>query len=162
MSVLVCLAEAVPGLIYLWLRLRFSACSHVDYMALLFQKTLLVADLNFLLTQTHPTLCVCVWQPVTFFFVVLFYKVCFLHPFPESQLSAANHTTPQCTSASPRPCPAMTCLALVCLGLAAVWSWSEEEIDEEREGDKLNLMYAVIKCRLGKRTLNTAQAVIIT
>lgn len=66
-SVLVCLAEAVPGLIYLWLRLRFSACSHVDYMALLFQKTLLVADLNFLLTQTHPTLCVCVAASHFFF-----------------------------------------------------------------------------------------------
>lgn len=75
--------------------------------------------------------------------------------FPKLQSSATYRTTPQHTSASATPCPPMTCCYLVCFGLVAVWSWSRGNKGRKwgrekkhREGDKLNLSYAVIKCRL--------------
>lgn len=73
----------------------------------------------------------------------VFYKVCFLHPFPRSQPSATNQTTPQHTSARVRLCPAMTCWSLVCFGPAAVWSWSKEEIDEESKEGRENKEWVI-------------------
>lgn len=40
--------------------------------------------------------------------------------FPKFQSSATFQTAPQCTSVSVWLCPAMTCLSLVCFGLAPV------------------------------------------
>jgi len=147
--------------------------SHEECTALLFQKILLsytysnlwVADLNFF---SCTFVCVHVkQQPV--FFCFFFYKVCFLHPcFPNHgplQPIKRHHSSPQ---------PALHCVQLWHAGLRyalawlAVWSWSKEvervrkgekkKRGKEREGDKLNLMYAVIKCRLLKSTTYPAHS----
>lgn len=110
--------------------------------------------------HTHVSVCAFVraslhvQQPVGFFYKV---KTGLeeANRFPKLQSSATYRTTPQHTSASATPRPPMTCCYLVCFGLVAVWSWSRGNKGRKwgrekkyREGDTLNLSYAVIKCRL--------------
>ena len=122
--------------------------SHEEGTALLLEKTPFSLTLTttcvekifdfFSCTHTFQFVWVCVHvqQPVGFY---VFLQGVLPPPlFPKLQSSATNQTTPQRTSAGATLCPAMTCWSLVCFGSAAVWSWSEEEIDAESEWEREN------------------------